>query len=143
LRFATSRGYLGSLRKDRSSSRRRFRERNHTFNVTPLTPPRLLGIAVATSGAMNRDGLQSVSDFGHDLRAIRGIPILTCDEYATKVSGLLATIEIATELVTPEQIREDALARIEGKVDAVIEALIAVQRRIDSIDAVFARIVAR
>ena len=92
---------------------------------------------------MNRDGLQSVSDFGNDLRAIRGIPILTCDEYATKVSGLPAIIEIATELVTPQQIREDALARIEGKLDAVIEALIALQRRIDSIDAVFARIVAR
>lgn len=82
-----------------------------------------------------------MSNFGEDIRAIRLIPTPECDDYGTKASAP-PTIEFATELSNSEQGRNDAIARIEGKVDAVVEAVIGLQRRIDSIDAVIARIVA-
>ncbi|HYS56400.1 MAG TPA: hypothetical protein VER58_21790 [Thermoanaerobaculia bacterium] len=93
---------------------------------------------------MGDDKLNSLDgDFGDRFTEIRRTPNGKGDDYATQVYRLPPTIEVATELVSPEQIRNDALARVEGKLDAVIEALIVLQRRVESIDAVFAQVVAR
>ncbi len=92
---------------------------------------------------MGDDRLNSLdNDFGDRFTVVRR-PKLTYDDYGTNASALPPTIEVATELVPAEQARNDALARIEGKLDAVIEALIGLQRRIESIDAVIARILMR
>jgi len=85
--------------------------------------------------------LVDMNDFGEDIRAIRLIRVPECNDYGTKAS-FPPTIETATELVSAEQLRNDAIARIEGKLDAVVEAVIALQRRIESMDAVMARIIA-
>ena len=82
-----------------------------------------------------------MNDFGEDIRAVRLIRVPKCNDYGTKATYPL-TIEVATELVGPEQIRVDAIARIEGKLDAVVEVMHTLQRRIESIDAVLARLVA-
>ena len=92
---------------------------------------------------MGDDKLNSLDgDFGNRYTVVRK-PRLTHDDYGTNASALPPTIEVATELVPMEQARYDAIARIEGKLDALIEALIVLQRRVESIDAVLARVVTR
>jgi hypothetical protein len=85
----------------------------------------------------------TMGDFGDDIRSISLIPAPVRDDYGTRASALYPAVEIATELNNAEQIRADALARVEGKLDALVEGVVGLQRRIDSIDAVLARIVAQ
>ena len=117
-----------------------------------VTTPKLLGIALAAKIGM-RDEPRPLPPPPEDIAEESGTvfdvgdqtvgqirnQVFAFDEYGTIVSSLVTT---ATE-VGEEVPAESTLRRVEQKLDAASRTIAALQRRIESIDRVLARLINR
>jgi len=79
-----------------------------------------------------------VFEFGDRTVGLMRDQVFAFDEFGTYISpGVTAEIEIAAA----ETASDDTLHRVERKIDAAMRSISALQRRVESIDAVLARVV--
>src|SRR6266508_234519 len=92
--------------------------------------------------AAQHDAANVVVEFEDRIIRVPRIPLFAFDEYATRASAIPPTMEIATdgegievvsEEATEEVLVREALMHMEKKIDAAIDAIVALQRRIESI----------
>ncbi len=102
--------------------------------------------------AAQHDAANVVVELGDRIIRVPRIPLFAFDEYATRASAIPPTMEIATdgegievvsEEATEEVLVREALMHMEKKIDAAIDAIAALQRRIESMDVVLARFLTR
>ncbi len=86
------------------------------------------------------DEVNEVFEFGDRTVGLLRNQTFAFDEFGTRVASA-PTLEMAVEIMPEEAPLPGALARIEQKVDAAINAILALERRINSIDSVLARLV--
>ena len=116
-----------------------------------VTVVKLFGMALAASMAMTDETLplpppreeiaedsDKVFEFGDRTVGLMRDQVFAFDEFGTYISpGVTAEIEIAAK----ETPTDDTLHRVERKIDAAMRSISALQKRVESIDAVLARVV--
>ena len=91
--------------------------------------------------APQRDDGKAVFEFGDRTIGMMELQTFTLDDYGTRALPPTPVIATITEpLAAPNA---DPLARIEHKLDLMLNAITALSRRIDSIDETIARILNR
>ena len=99
-----------------------------TDETLPLPPPR----------DELAEGKGNVFEIGERTVGLMRDQVFAFDEFGTYVSP---TASPAIEIAAEEVRGDDTLRRVERKIDAAMRAITALQRRIESIDVVLARVV--